>query len=119
MERLRKAVKHAAELAVFGDALGDARTKLETQAYHAWMDGTLSFEMEQWENALQSFNRAKTIYNRLAEAFSEEIKTVYVQKVITVVSYIYRLLILLAQGFVQLHPLLFLLGFAGSSKSLF
>lgn len=81
MERLRKAVKHAAELAVFGDALGDARTKLETQAYHAWMDGTLSFEMEQWENALQSFNRAKTIYNRLAEAFSEEIKTVYVQKV--------------------------------------
>ena len=82
MERLRKAVKHAAELAAFGDALGDARTKLETQAYHAWMNGTLSFELELWENALQSFNRAKTIYNRLAEAFSEEIKTVYVQKVI-------------------------------------
>jgi len=81
MERLRKAVKHAAELAVFGDALGDARTKLETQAYHAWMNGTLSFELEHWENALQSFDRAKTIYNRLGEAFSEETKTVYVQKV--------------------------------------
>ena len=81
MERLRKAVKHAAELAAFGDALGDARTKLETQAYHAWMNGTLCFELEHWENALQSFNRAKTIYKRLAEAFSEEIKTVYVQKV--------------------------------------
>lgn len=81
MERLRKAVKHAAELAVFGDALGDARTKLETRAYHAWMDGTLSFELEHWEKALQSFNRAKTIYNRLAEAFSEEIKIVYIQKV--------------------------------------
>jgi len=81
MERLRKAVKHAAELAAFGDALGDARTKLETQAYHAWMNGTLCFELEHWENALQSFNRAKTIYKRLAEAFSEEIKAVYVQKV--------------------------------------
>jgi len=81
MERLRKAVKHAAELAVFGDALGDARTKLETQAYAAWMNGTLCFELEQWEDALQSFNRAKTIYNRLSEAFSEEIKIVYVQKV--------------------------------------
>merc|ERR1711931_293541 len=34
MERLRKAVKHAAELALFGDAVGDARTKLETQAYN-------------------------------------------------------------------------------------
>ena len=88
MERLRKAVKHAAELAVFGDALGDARTKLETQSYAAWMNGTLCFELEQWEDALQSFNRAKTIYNRLSEAFSEEIKVVYVQKVMEMRTWI-------------------------------
>jgi len=80
-ERLRKAVKHAGELALFGEALGDARSKLETQAYDAWMNGTLSFELEQWESALHFFNRAKTIYTRLSEAFSEDIKIVYLQKV--------------------------------------
>jgi len=81
MERLRKAVKHAGELAAFGEVLGDARTKLETSAYYSWMSGTLSFEMEDWENALKSFNHAKTIYKKLADAFSEEIKAVYLQKV--------------------------------------
>lgn len=81
IERLRKAVKHAGELAQFGDALGDARTKLETQAYGAWMSGSLNFELEQWEPALQDFNRSKTIYKKLSEAFSEEIKVIYIQKV--------------------------------------
>ena len=31
----------------------DAVTKLEVQAYHAWMSGTLAFEASDWQAAMK------------------------------------------------------------------
>lgn len=41
------------------DSKTDARAKLETQAYSAWMAGTLAFELKDWSAAAQQLTRAR------------------------------------------------------------
>uniref|UniRef100_UPI00358E9AD2 signal recognition particle subunit SRP68-like isoform X1 n=1 Tax=Myxine glutinosa TaxID=7769 RepID=UPI00358E9AD2 len=80
--RLRKAVKHALELERLCESERvDARTKLEAQAYSAYMLGMLQFELQDWRPAMESFDRCKTIYERLASAFTEEQAKLYQQRV--------------------------------------
>ncbi|XP_064480527.1 signal recognition particle subunit SRP68-like [Ornithodoros turicata] len=81
--RLRKAVKHANILTSLCEAWSqcDARTRLEAQAYDAWMQGALAFELQQWGPALESYGRAQAIYERLAHAMAGEAdRTLFLQR---------------------------------------
>ncbi len=55
----------------------DARTKLETQAYHLWITGTLHFELQDWSGAMKALTAARNIYERLSSTLSEEEAAVY------------------------------------------
>lgn len=59
----------------------DARSKLEAQAYVAWMHGTLHFELQLWSNATENFKKAQVIYEKLASALPEEEQLPYKQRV--------------------------------------
>ncbi|XP_067044030.1 signal recognition particle subunit SRP68-like [Acropora muricata] len=82
IRRLRKAANHADQLQGLCDGEAcDARTKLESQAYASFMKGSVSFELQNWKEALELFRQAKTIYENLAGAFSEEQGAMYLQRV--------------------------------------
>ncbi|XP_053309383.1 signal recognition particle subunit SRP68 [Spea bombifrons] len=82
LSRLRKAVKHAEDLERLCDSdRVDAKTKLEAQAYMAYLNGMLHFEQQHWEEAMKAFNKCKTIYEKLASAFTEEQAVLYNQRV--------------------------------------
>ncbi|KAJ6660449.1 hypothetical protein lerEdw1_017873 [Lerista edwardsae] len=82
LARLRKAVKHAEELERLCESNRvDAKTKLEAQAYTAYLTGMLRFEHQEWKAAMEAFNKCKTIYEKLASAFTEEQAVLYNQRV--------------------------------------
>ncbi|XP_077979719.1 signal recognition particle subunit SRP68-like [Glandiceps talaboti] len=82
MRRLRKAVKYTEDLETLCSSVKcDARSKLEAQAYKAWMKGSLHFESGEWEKAIELFSTAKTIYEKLAGALDDEQQVLYRQRV--------------------------------------
>nr|CAG4640797.1 EOG090X04NF [Eulimnadia texana] len=82
ISRLQKAVSHAVHLeSLCNSQVCDARTKLEAQAYAAWMQGSLDFELQQWKTAGEKLLLAQTIYEKLSSALNEEEQAVYRQKV--------------------------------------
>ncbi|XP_076366392.1 signal recognition particle 68 [Tachypleus tridentatus] len=82
IRRLQKAVKHAEELEqLCSSSKCDARTKLESQAYTAWIQGSLNFELQQWQPAMECFGKSQTIYGKLASALSEDDVILYKQRV--------------------------------------
>lgn len=82
ISRLRKAVTHALHLEyICQSPLCDARTKLEAQAYSAWMQGTLHFELQEWKLASEKLLLAQTIYEKLASALNEDEQVLYKQRV--------------------------------------
>uniref|UniRef100_A0A6J0VBJ6 Signal recognition particle subunit SRP68 n=1 Tax=Pogona vitticeps TaxID=103695 RepID=A0A6J0VBJ6_9SAUR len=82
LSRLRKAVKHAEELERLCESNRvDAKTKLEAQAYTAYLTGMLRFEHQEWKAAMEAFNKCKTIYEKLASAFTDEQAILYNQRV--------------------------------------
>lgn len=73
--RLKKAVMHAQELEDLCNqplAKCDARTKLESQAYCAYITGLLHFEMEEWLKASEFLKKAQAIYVKLCNAIGDE-----------------------------------------------
>ncbi|XP_078510691.1 signal recognition particle subunit SRP68 [Lissotriton helveticus] len=81
LSRLRKAVKRAEELEMLCESERvDAKTKLEAQAYRAYHRGMLYFEQQDWKEAMESFKQCKTIYEKLANAFTEEQAVLYSQR---------------------------------------
>ncbi|MGH0141727.1 UNVERIFIED_CONTAM: hypothetical protein FKN15_031684 [Acipenser sinensis] len=82
LSRLRKAAKHGEELERLCESNRvDAKTKLEAQAYHSYLTGMLHFELQEWKAAMEAFNKCKTIYEKLASAFTEELAVLYHQRV--------------------------------------
>lgn len=61
----------------------DARTKLEAEAYVAWIQGTLNFELSLWKAAAESLKHAQVVYENLMNALPEEEQTLYKTKVST------------------------------------
>jgi len=60
VSRLRKALGLAEGLLQLVDhPKVDARTKLECEAYVAFINASLNFETEQWEEAMVSFKKAQ------------------------------------------------------------
>ncbi|CAG10775.1 unnamed protein product, partial [Tetraodon nigroviridis] len=82
LSRLRKAAKHSENLEKLCESPRvDAKTKLEAQAYTAYLTGMVEFELQEWKPAMEAFNKCKTIYEKLASAFTEEIAVLYRQRV--------------------------------------
>uniref|UniRef100_A0A8D1T4G8 Signal recognition particle subunit SRP68 n=1 Tax=Sus scrofa TaxID=9823 RepID=A0A8D1T4G8_PIG len=50
-------------------------------AYTAYLSGMLRFEHQEWKAAIEAFNKCKTIYEKLASAFTEEQAVLYNQRV--------------------------------------
>lgn len=59
----------------------DTRTKLEAQAYVAWIHGTLHFELQLWGKATENLKKAQVIYEKLAAAVPEQDQLPYKQRV--------------------------------------
>ncbi|XP_008415867.1 signal recognition particle subunit SRP68 isoform X1 [Poecilia reticulata] len=82
LSRLRKAAKHSEKLEKLCESPRvDAKTKLEAQAYMAYLTGMVHFELQEWKLAMEAFNKCKTIYEKLASAFTEEMAVLYRQRV--------------------------------------
>uniref|UniRef100_A0A4W6EZ71 Signal recognition particle subunit SRP68 n=1 Tax=Lates calcarifer TaxID=8187 RepID=A0A4W6EZ71_LATCA len=82
LARLRKAAKHSEKLEKLCESPRvDAKTKLEAQAYTAYLSGMVEFELQEWKRAMEAFNKCKTIYEKLASAFTEELAVLYRQRV--------------------------------------
>ncbi|KAG7486571.1 signal recognition particle subunit SRP68 [Solea senegalensis] len=82
MSRLRKAAKHSEKLEKLCESPRvDAKTKLEAQAYTAYLSGMVDFELQEWKLAMEAFNKCKTIYEKLASAFTEDLAVLYRQRV--------------------------------------
>uniref|UniRef100_A0A2L2Y0W4 Signal recognition particle subunit SRP68 n=1 Tax=Parasteatoda tepidariorum TaxID=114398 RepID=A0A2L2Y0W4_PARTP len=82
VSRLQKAAKIATDLEVLCESSKcDARTKLEAQAYSAWIKGSLYFELQEWQAAIEQFRISQTIYEKLSEALNEEEVILYKQRV--------------------------------------
>ncbi|XP_007574086.1 signal recognition particle subunit SRP68 [Poecilia formosa] len=82
LARLRKAAKHSEKLEKLCESPRvDAKTKLEAQAYTAYLTGMVHFELQEWKLAMEAFNKCKTIYEKLASAFTEEMAVLYRQRV--------------------------------------
>lgn len=59
----------------------DARTRLEAQAYLAWMQGTLQFELQLWQQAAENLKKAQVIYEKLASTLPDEEQLPYKQRI--------------------------------------
>uniref|UniRef100_A0A1A8E5I8 Signal recognition particle subunit SRP68 n=1 Tax=Nothobranchius kadleci TaxID=1051664 RepID=A0A1A8E5I8_NOTKA len=82
LARLRKAAKHSEKLEKLCESPRvDAKTKLEAQAYTAYLTGMVEFELQAWKRAMEAFNKCKTIYEKLASAFTEDLALLYRQRV--------------------------------------
>uniref|UniRef100_A0A1A8L8K9 Signal recognition particle subunit SRP68 n=2 Tax=Nothobranchius TaxID=28779 RepID=A0A1A8L8K9_9TELE len=82
LARLRKAAKHSEKLEKLCESpCVDAKTKLEAQAYTAYLTGMVEFELQEWKRAMEAFNKCKTIYEKLASAFTEDLALLYRQRV--------------------------------------
>ncbi|KFB42638.1 AGAP002183-PA-like protein [Anopheles sinensis] len=82
IEKLRKSCVYALQLQeLCASERCDARTKLEAEAYSAWIHGSLHFELKLWQSAAENLKKAQVIYENLAQAMPEEEQTVYRAKV--------------------------------------
>lgn len=82
ISRLEKASKTADDLEQLCESPKcDARTKLEAQAYAAWLKGLLCFELQQWQSAMECFGKSQTIYEKLSQALNEDERMLYTQRV--------------------------------------
>ncbi|RWS15026.1 Signal recognition particle protein-like protein [Dinothrombium tinctorium] len=80
IRRLFKAVKNAEELERLCNeepTKCDARTKLESQAYCAYLTGIFYFETEKWTKAQEYLKKAQAIYVKLCEAISDDDTSVH------------------------------------------
>ncbi|XP_039518194.1 signal recognition particle subunit SRP68-like [Pimephales promelas] len=62
LARLRKAAKHGEKLEKLCESPRvDAKTKLEAQAYTAYLTGMVQFELQEWKSAMEAFNKCKSV----------------------------------------------------------
>ncbi|KAH0953074.1 hypothetical protein HN011_002306 [Eciton burchellii] len=82
ISRLKKAATYSSQLQDLIESVNcDARTKLEAQAYVAWMNGSLQFELQLWKQAMENLQKAQVVYGNLASALPEMEQIVYKARV--------------------------------------
>ncbi|XP_017797746.1 PREDICTED: signal recognition particle subunit SRP68 [Habropoda laboriosa] len=78
ISRLRKAAAYSLQLQELIENVNcDARTKLEAQAYVAWIHGSLHFELQLWKKAMENLKKAQVVYGKLASALQESEQVMY------------------------------------------
>ncbi|XP_012171630.1 signal recognition particle subunit SRP68 [Bombus terrestris] len=78
ISRLRKAATYSLQLQELIESVNcDARTKLEAQAYVAWIHGSLHFELQLWKKAMENLKKAQVVYGKLASALPESEQVMY------------------------------------------
>ncbi|CAH0564212.1 unnamed protein product [Brassicogethes aeneus] len=81
VQKLRKACTYAMQLdELCKQERCDARTQLESQAYIAWIKGSLQFELKMWLKATENLKKAQVIYEKLISALPEEDQIFYKQR---------------------------------------
>ncbi|CAO3629335.1 unnamed protein product [Cunninghamella blakesleeana] len=69
IKRLRRAAQYSQQLYEISEKQTvDPRTVLDTKAYAATMNGYFYFEKQEWQNALDQFVEARTIYERFGNS---------------------------------------------------
>ncbi|XP_018050106.1 PREDICTED: signal recognition particle subunit SRP68 [Atta colombica] len=82
ISRLKKAAVYSLQLQDLIENINcDARTKLEAQAYVAWMNGSLQFELQLWKQAMENLKKAQVVYGNLASALPELEQVIYKARV--------------------------------------
>ncbi|XP_011161227.1 signal recognition particle subunit SRP68 [Solenopsis invicta] len=82
ISRLKKAAAYSLQLQDLIENINcDARTKLEAQAYVAWINGSLQFELQLWKQAMENLKKAQVVYGNLASALPELEQVVYKARV--------------------------------------
>ncbi|PNF17286.1 Signal recognition particle subunit SRP68 [Cryptotermes secundus] len=82
ISRLRKATTYSLQLQTLCESNKcDARTKLEAQAYVAWIHGSLHFELQLWKPAMENLKKAQMVYEKLALALPEGEQLLYRSRV--------------------------------------
>ncbi|XP_043647208.1 signal recognition particle subunit SRP68 [Drosophila teissieri] len=82
VNKLRRACFYALQLQELCNTEAfDARTKLECEAYVAWMHGTLHFELQLWKTAGEHLKRAQVVYENLGKALPDDEQELYRAKV--------------------------------------
>ncbi|KAH8286209.1 hypothetical protein KR054_004644 [Drosophila jambulina] len=82
ISKLRRACFYALQLQELCNTEAfDARTKLECEAYVAWMHGSLHFELQLWKTAGEHLKRAQVVYENLAKALPDDEQELYRAKV--------------------------------------
>ncbi|XP_974448.1 signal recognition particle subunit SRP68 [Tribolium castaneum] len=85
IQKLRKACVYALQLEeLCQQERCDARTKLESQAYVAWIQGSLQFELQIWLKATENLKKAQMIYEKLGSALAENEQAPYKQRVVEI-----------------------------------
>lgn len=82
--RLMKAHLWSEKLLSLCVQVADAMTILEAEGYSTWMHGNLLLEKNMLQDALEKFNRAKTVYSSLAEVGHSSQKELYLQKIASI-----------------------------------
>ncbi|KAK9508807.1 hypothetical protein O3M35_006274 [Rhynocoris fuscipes] len=81
ISKLRKAMHYAEQLESLCQAeLCDARSKLESQAYAAWIRGMFYFEVKAWKEAMDNLQQAQVVYEKLCSAVNESDQAIYKSK---------------------------------------
>jgi signal recognition particle subunit SRP68 len=82
--RLQKAMNCAKELLTLATDCSrvDARTKLECEAYSAFIHASFYFEMQLWSDAIEAYKKTQTIYSQIGQALGDHPEaSVYDEKI--------------------------------------
>lgn len=82
ISKMKKACAYSQHLLfLVGSDVCDARTKLEAEAYNAWIKGSYFFEVGQWKESAENLKKAQVVYESLIQALPEEEQVIYKAKV--------------------------------------
>lgn len=82
ISKIRKACVYSMQLlALVESDVCDARTKLEAEAYNAWIKGSYHFEVNQWKESAENLKKAQVVYESLMQTLPEEEQIIYRVKV--------------------------------------
>ncbi|CRK96956.1 CLUMA_CG010345, isoform A [Clunio marinus] len=82
ISKMRKACVYSLQLqTLICSEFCDARSKLEAEAYNAWIHGTFHFEISEWKEAAENLKKSQLVYENLLQALPEEEQGIYKAKI--------------------------------------
>ncbi|KAL7034646.1 hypothetical protein ACKWTF_008038 [Chironomus riparius] len=82
VSKLKKACVYSMQLQTLVNTdFCDARTKLEAEAYNAFIHGSYYFEMGRWKEAAENLKKAQVVYDNLVQALPEDEQILYKNRI--------------------------------------